>query len=238
MAQNTNKIITAEKNTFENTNEYTQIDENMSIKNGNKIQKWYKGHETTVHEKENPVKCDFCETSFGLKSHLNSHQSTVHENKHTNEYNQIDEIMSINNGNKIQKKCDNHKTTVHENETNEYNQIDEIMSINNGNKIQLWCDIHEATTHSTDYCYLNKLRKKWCDIHEATTHFTDNCYSNKLRVPDNKNQQTMDKQTNWCDIHNTTTHSTDYCFSNTLRIKSPNENNSKKRVQATTTSKN
>ena len=204
MAQNTNKIITADKNTFENTNEYTQIDENMSIKNGNKIQKWYKGHETTVHEKENPVKCDFCETSFGLKSHLNSHQSTVHENKHTNEY----------------------------------NQIDEIMSINNGNKIQLWCDIHEATTHSTDYCYLNKLRKKWCDIHEATTHFTDNCYSNKLRMPDKKNQQTMDKQTNWCDIHNTTTHSTDYCFSNTLRIKSPNENNSKKRVQATTTSKN
>ena len=52
IAQNENKLITAAKNTFENTNEYTQIDENMSIENGNKIQQWYGGHETTVHEKK------------------------------------------------------------------------------------------------------------------------------------------------------------------------------------------
>ena len=38
-------------------------------------------HQTTVHEKEKPIKCEICLKSFGVKGRLNRHQRTVHENK-------------------------------------------------------------------------------------------------------------------------------------------------------------
>ena len=38
-------------------------------------------HVTSVHEKEKPCKCDFCEANFSLQSNLKKHIAFVHEGK-------------------------------------------------------------------------------------------------------------------------------------------------------------
>ena len=38
-------------------------------------------HVTTVHEKSKFFKCDFCDKSYGQKSHLNVHIKTIHQKR-------------------------------------------------------------------------------------------------------------------------------------------------------------
>ena len=38
-------------------------------------------HQTTVHEKEKPFKCEICLNSVGNKYMLNRHQRCIHENE-------------------------------------------------------------------------------------------------------------------------------------------------------------
>ena len=38
-------------------------------------------HQTTVHEKEKPFKCEICQNSFRNKCLLNRHEIAVHENE-------------------------------------------------------------------------------------------------------------------------------------------------------------